>query len=196
MIATIDSQSKPERRRAALLTIGLATALAATFTVTATAATTAADNPPAPPARPIPPPTAPAPLPPPGPLPPPAAPPAAKKPVSEITYEDMQGVDVSGLSDAQKDLVLSLLRDNPCDCSCAMKVAQCRRDDPTCTRSQALAAQVISLVKEGKSRDDIVKAAFTPPPPRYVQFAIKAGEAPALGPPDAKVTVLHYYDYQ
>src|SRR6185503_16639224 len=45
------------------------------------------------------------------------------------------------------------------------------------------------------SKDEVLKAAFTPPS-KFVQFPLEAGDSPALGPKDAKVTVLHYIDYQ
>jgi hypothetical protein len=35
-----------------------------------------------------------------------------------------------------------------------------------------------------------------PPAEKLVQFTIPVGEAPFLGPADAKVTILHYLDYQ
>lgn len=120
----------------------------------------------------------------------PAAP--AKGPVEASA---MQGVSFEGLTEAQKKLAVDILNDNSCDCSCGMKVAVCRRDDSKCGRSLALASQVIDLVKKGKSRDEIVKTALTPPS-KFVQFPLTAGDSPSVGPKNAKVTVLHYIDYQ
>ena len=34
------------------------------------------------------------------------------------------------------------------------------------------------------------------PPSKFVQFALAPGDAPSIGPKDAKVTILHYFDYQ
>jgi hypothetical protein len=76
-----------------------------------------------------------------------------------------------------------------------MKLAVCRRDDAKCGRSLALSKQVIDMVKQGKSREEIVKSALTPPS-KFVQFPITPGDAPATGPKDAKVTILFYLDYQ
>src|SRR5262245_53683649 len=110
-----------------------------------------------------------------------------------VPPEDMNGVDFSGLTDAQKSLVIDLLNSYTCDCGCSppMKVAQCRRDDAKCSRSLGMATQVVSLVKAGKTRDEVVKAALTVAPPPLVQFDIPAGEAYSQGPKDAKVTILH-----
>jgi hypothetical protein len=76
-----------------------------------------------------------------------------------------------------------------------MKLAQCRKDDSTCTRSLDLGNQILALVREGKTKDEIVKTALTTQK-KYTQFSIPAGDAPVAGPADAKVTVLHYLDYQ
>ena len=125
----------------------------------------------------------------------PAAQPAPK-PAEEITPERMQGVSFEGLPDAKKELAFSILKDNKCDCGCGMNFAECRVKDVKCKRSLDVATQVISLVKEGKNRDDVLKAAFPPAAWKFVQFPLTAGDAFALGPADAKVTILHYLDYQ
>jgi protein-disulfide isomerase len=76
-----------------------------------------------------------------------------------------------------------------------MKLAVCRRDDPKCPRSPGLGTSVIDLVKQGKTKDEIVKAVLTPKS-KFVAFALTPGDAPSIGPKDAKVTLLHYFDYQ
>lgn len=125
-----------------------------------------------------------------------AAAPAAPKPAEEVTPEQMQGVSFEGLTDTQKALAFSVLKDNKCDCGCGMNFATCRVKDVKCKRSLDTATQVISLAKAGKSRDDVLKTAFPPAPWKFVQFSLTAGDAFALGPADAKVTILHYLDYQ
>lgn len=107
----------------------------------------------------------------------------------------MQGVSLEGMSDAQKQLVMAILNEHGCDCSCGMKLAVCRRDDSKCGRSLQLANQVVDLVKKGKTREEIVKTALASPT-KFVQFPLTAGDAPSIGPANAKVTILHYVDYQ
>jgi len=107
----------------------------------------------------------------------------------------MTGLNFEGLTPEQKALAVSILNDNGCDCGCGMKLAVCRRDDPKCPRSPVLGKSVIDLVKQGKTRDEIVKTALTPKT-KFVEFALPAGDAPSVGPKDAKVTILHYTDYQ
>lgn len=112
-----------------------------------------------------------------------------------IPAEQMNGLVFDGLTAAQKALVEEILNENGCDCGCGMKIARCRRDDATCGRSLALGGRVIDLVRQGKGRDEIV-AALRPSPAGLVEFVLPEGGAPSIGPPDARVTILHYTDYQ
>ena len=112
-----------------------------------------------------------------------------------VPPESMEGVSFEGLAPEKKALAVSILNENGCDCGCGMKVGVCRRDDAKCGRSLALATQVVDLVKQGKGRDEIVRAVLTPPS-KFVQFPLSAGDSPSIGPASAKVTILHYYDYQ
>jgi protein-disulfide isomerase len=107
----------------------------------------------------------------------------------------MTGLNFEGLTPEQKALAVKILNENSCDCGCGMKLAVCRRDDPKCPRSPGLGASVIDLVKQGKTTDEIVKSVLTPKS-KFVAFDLKAGDAPSVGPKDAKVTILAYYDYQ
>jgi protein-disulfide isomerase len=126
----------------------------------------------------------------------PAQPAAPVKPgAPQVPAESMAGLDFTGLTPAQKDLAVALLNENGCDCSCGMRVAVCRRDDSKCTRSLGLGTQVIALVRQGKARDEIVRTLFNPPS-KYVQFAMKPGDSPSFGPAGARVTIVHYTDYQ
>src|SRR5262249_30033100 len=101
----------------------------------------------------------------------------------------------SGLTDAQKKLAVDLFNEYGCDCGCGMKIAVCRHTDKKCPRSLPLATQIVDLIKQGKSRDEVVKVALTPPS-KFVSFDLPVGDAPSIGPKDAKVTILHYFDYQ
>jgi hypothetical protein len=165
-------------------------AAAAILVAVAGAGQTLAEDKPAP-AAPAPTPVA---APPGAPAPAPPGAPAAK-PAGPVSAEEITGVDFSGLTPEQKKLAVDLLNEYKCPCPCGMKLAQCRRDMKTCKESQAAADQVVSLLKQGKSRDEIVKAALTPPT-QYISFDLPTGDAPSVGPKDAKVTILHYLDYQ
>jgi len=123
-----------------------------------------------------------------------AAPPPAPA-AGPVAPEAMTGLVFDGLTPEQKLLAVSILNENGCDCGCGMKIAVCRRDDPKCPRSPGLGTQVIDLVKQGKGRDEIVKSVLSPPS-KFVRFALTPGDSPSIGPKDAKVTLLHYFDYQ
>ncbi len=125
----------------------------------------------------------------------PAAQPQVPKPTGPVPAEQMQGLSWDGLTDAQKQLVVQLLNENLSDCGSGKTIAVERRDAPTCKRSLELATQVIALAKQGKGRDEIVKTALTPAW-KFVQFPIAPGDAPSVGPADAKVVIQYYYDYQ
>lgn len=112
-----------------------------------------------------------------------------------VPPEQMQGVDFSGLDAAKKKLAVDVLNANGCDCGCGMKLGVCRRDDPKCPRSPGLAAEVVKLAGQGKTSDEIVKAVLSPPS-KFVSFDLPAGDAPAIGPAKAPVTIVHYLDYQ
>jgi len=122
-----------------------------------------------------------------------AAAPAA--PAGPVPPEKMDGLDFSGLNDSQKKSATDILNDNGCDCGCGMKVAECRVKDRNCPRSKPLGQQVIDLVKQGKSKDEVIKIALSPPT-KYIAFAMAPGDAPAVGPAKAPVTIVHYFDYQ
>ncbi|HEX4822895.1 MAG TPA: thioredoxin domain-containing protein [Candidatus Polarisedimenticolaceae bacterium] len=125
----------------------------------------------------------------------PAAAAAAAAQTGPFPPEKMDSLDFGGLNDGQKKSATDILNDNGCDCGCGMKVAECRVKDAKCGRSKALGQQVIDLVKQGKSKDEIVKNVLTPPT-KFVQFDMPPGDAPAIGPAKAPVTVVHYFDYQ
>jgi protein-disulfide isomerase len=124
-----------------------------------------------------------------------ASPPPPAPAAGAVSADDMKDVSFDGMTPDQKTLGVSILNDNSCDCGCGMKVAVCRRDDAKCGRSKDLATQVVDLVKKGKGKDEIVKTVLTPPS-KFVQFALTPGDSPAIGPKNAKVTLLHYFDYQ
>src|SRR6266540_2592348 len=71
---------------------------------------------------------------------------SAPKADQEITPDQMKGVSLEGLTEAQRGLAFSILSDQRCDCGCGMRLAACRARDTTCTRSLGLATQVLDLV--------------------------------------------------
>lgn len=62
---------------------------------------------------------------------------------------ELPGVDLKGLTAAQKTEVLKRLNSETCTCGCQLTIAQCRINDTTCPVSGKLAEQVLKDVKAG-----------------------------------------------
>jgi thiol-disulfide isomerase/thioredoxin len=60
---------------------------------------------------------------------------------------ELPGVDLSGLTPAQKGEALKRLNTEKCTCGCGLTVAQCRINDPTCTVSPGIAAKIVNDVR-------------------------------------------------
>lgn len=121
------------------------------------------------------------------------------------TATTFPGIGMEKLNTAQKKTALSVLRDFNCACGCAMKVGQCRVEDPECGQSQTLAKMIVESAAAGQSADQIRKALEASPMVKAasdrnrilldpVEIPIKG--APSLGPENAKITLVEFSDFQ
>ncbi len=118
--------------------------------------------------------------------------------------EALPGVDLKGLSAAQKASVLKVLREQGCPCGCGMKLAQCRTEDPSCSYSGGLAVIVTDAIRAGKSEAEAIAEAAAS---RWAHdqnsgrvldspISIPTTGSPVAGPGKAQVTVVEFSDFQ
>lgn len=62
---------------------------------------------------------------------------------------ELPGVDLKGLTEAQKKEALKRMNSEGCTCGCQMTVAQCRLLDPTCPISKGMSAKMVRQVRSG-----------------------------------------------
>jgi len=121
------------------------------------------------------------------------------------TATDLPNVNFTGLTAAQKELALKILRGETCTCGCNMKLAECRMVDPPCGDSRALASIVIEGVRNNRTVDQIHEALVTSAIAKMraeqqrilgdpVDIAI--GGAPERGPKDARITLVEFSDFE
>jgi protein-disulfide isomerase len=121
------------------------------------------------------------------------------------TATELPNVDFTGLTPAQKELALKILRGESCTCGCNMKLAECRIVDPPCGDSRALATIVVEGVRNHRTADQIHEALVNSAIAKMraqqnrilgdpVDVAI-AG-APVRGPQTAKVTIVEFSDFE
>lgn len=114
-------------------------------------------------------------------------------------YTDAPGVDLSGLTEGQRILALKVMNEEDCPCGCGMSIAECRNEDPQCGTSPGLGARVVSLVKQGKSEDEIKSALGVPTKPTQPTapvMDVSVDDDPAMGPADAPVTMIVFNCFQ
>jgi protein-disulfide isomerase len=119
------------------------------------------------------------------------------------TATELPGIDLSGLSPAQKTAALKIMREEGCNCGCAMKIAQCRIEDPACGYSRSLAMTAIRELQSGKTATQVRAkvhelATQGPPPPKTLEdpVPLSINGDPFRGPANAKVTIVEFSDFQ
>src|ERR1700760_136555 len=105
------------------------------------------------------------------------------------TSDSLPGVDLSGLTAAQRATAMKILQDRDCPCGCSMKVATCRVQDPKCSYSAGIADVIVSAVKQGKTEQqaraeaDASKWAHIQPPKVLEDpVDIPVAGSPEIGP--------------
>ena len=135
-------------------------------------------------------------------------------PVAQAAAQEVPGVDLSSLNDAQRAQAIQIFEDNGCNCGCGMTIMKCRHNDPNCQRSPVLAAQIVQQLAQGKSPAEAEAALKTAAPPALAApagaptaaaaaakpeelvFDVPTGDSYAVGPENAPVTLVTWLDYQ
>lgn len=118
--------------------------------------------------------------------------------------ETLPGIDFSVLTVSQKAEALKVMREMGCTCGCAMKVAQCRVEDPACSYSTGLAGLIVKGFKDGKNADQVKQmiastALGHPREPQKVledPVRIETAGAPVSGPAEAKIELVEFSDFE
>ena len=116
------------------------------------------------------------------------------------TSTALPGVDLTGLTPAQKNVALSVMRSEACGCGCGMAIAQCRIMDPKCAISHRWSDMVVKAAAAGRNataiRAEIAKLANEPPPLLESPVKLNTDGDPVKGPPAARITVVEFSDFQ
>ena len=117
------------------------------------------------------------------------------------TATSLNGVELNGLTPAQQANALKLLRTRSCTCGCDMKLAECRTQDPNCSKSKGIAKIVTDSLRSGKSMDDTIAAVEASPLSKLPKILddpvnIRTEGSPVLGPASARITIVEFSDFQ
>lgn len=119
--------------------------------------------------------------------------------------QGLPGVDMAGLTSAQKVTVQKLLAERDCSCGCGMKVAECRVKDPGCGFSKGLAKVIVDAIRGGKDGKEALALAdassFAHPPQSDGRLLsdpvkIRTEGSPQTGSAMAPVRLVEFSDFQ
>ncbi|HEY6099839.1 MAG TPA: DsbA family protein, partial [Anaeromyxobacter sp.] len=129
------------------------------------------------------------------------APPAGAKaapPEASAAEGALPGVDLEGLSDEQRRVVLDWAKEAFCYCGCPHTLVQCLKEHRTCKHAPRMAGLAVRLVKAGvKAKPELVKIIEG----YYASFDKRARLdvsqfGPPLGSPAAPISIVELSDFK
>lgn len=109
--------------------------------------------------------------------------------------ENIQGVDTSELTDAEKRVFLDLVNDQLSPCGEPISVARCVSESRRCGKCLPAARFVARLVTEGYERSEIEES-YRLRYGRESAVTIDLEGAPVRGSPMAPITIVEYSDFE
>ncbi len=126
-----------------------------------------------------------------------AAPPAPSKVGAALSLADIRGIDFSSLpAPAQKELA-TVFTDEFCHCGCPHTLLACLKQHQGCRHARRMALLGAAQAAAGLPASEIIVSLG-----RYYQsfgekrHAFKVDERMCMGPPDAKVTLVEFSDFE
>jgi protein-disulfide isomerase len=107
----------------------------------------------------------------------------------------LEPVDVSGLTDSQRERWVDLVNDQLSPCGDPVSVAKCVADERDCSSCVPAARYLVRLVRQGHARGDIEKWYRL----RYSddkKVELSTEDSPVLGAPMAPVTIVEFSDFE
>ena len=110
--------------------------------------------------------------------------------------ETLPGVDLSGLTDAQKEVLAAWARATFCACGCPHTVSSCLAGHKTCHHAARMVKLATGLVKKGATLPDVSKfvEAYYSGFDRRKRLDVRE-YGPPIGNPQAKVTLVVISDF-
>jgi cytochrome c-type biogenesis protein CcmH len=92
---------------------------------------------------------------------------------ARLWQPDLAGRPRGAITDYENDpFIIGVERRLRCTCGCNLDIYTCRTTDFTCTYSPALHREIVGLVQQGKTADEVIAA-----------FVAKYGETALMAPP-------------
>ena len=109
---------------------------------------------------------------------------------------ELPGVVTSDLDEDEHALLLGILKQQFDPCGKSRSFLESVKDPKTCALAPRLATFVVGQIQRGLPKREIVRALLKEQKRLTVRHKFTTKDRPAIGPKDAKVVVVEFYDFQ